>query len=115
MRYQTIPEKLFSKNREKILSKLPSNSSAVVFSNPQMPRNGDLFFPYRQNSDFFYLTGIDQEKSILILTNETNTTNKTYLFILNPRPEIEQWEGRKLRKCAFHAQAAGSSAGQRTA
>ncbi len=98
MRYQTIPEKLFSKNREKILSKLPSNSSAVVFSNPQMPRNGDLFFPYRQNSDFFYLTGIDQEKSILILTNQTNWTNKTYLFILNPRPEIEQWEGRKLRK-----------------
>ena len=98
MRYHAIPTKLFSKNREKVLEKLPANSSAILFSNPQMPRNGDLFYPYRQNSDFFYLTGIDQEKSILILTNETNTTNKTYLFILNPRPEIEQWEGRKLRK-----------------
>ncbi len=95
MRYSKIPTSLFEKNREKIFAKLPESSSAVVFSNPQMPRNGDLFFPYRQNSDLFYLTGITQEKSILILTNN-KSEKKAILFILNPRPELEQWEGKKL-------------------
>ncbi|MCQ2607527.1 MAG: aminopeptidase P N-terminal domain-containing protein [Bacteroidales bacterium] len=96
MRYSRIPTTLFEKNREKIFAKLPASSSAIIFANPQMPRNGDLFFPYRQNSDLFYVTGITQEKSIVILTNY-KSENKAILFILNPRPELEQWEGKKLR------------------
>ena len=95
MRYSKIPSALFVKNRNKVLAKLPENSSAVVFSNPQMPKNGDEFYPYRQSSDFFYLTGICQEKSILILTNAVHDKN-AILFILEPKPELEQWEGKKL-------------------
>lgn len=96
MRYSKIPTSLFEKNRNKVFAKLPESSSAVIFANPQMPRNGDLFFPYRQNSDLFYVTGITQEKSIVILTNY-KSENKAILFILNPQPDLEQWEGRKLR------------------
>ena len=95
MRYNTIPSQLFVKNRQKVLEKLPECSSAVVFSNPQMPNNGDEFHPYRQSSDFFYLTGIVQEKSILILTNAL-PEKQAILFILEQKPELEQWEGRKL-------------------
>lgn len=96
MRYQEIPQSLFVKNQEKVLAKLPEYSSAVVFSNPQMPKNGDEYYTYRQSSDFFYLTGICQEKSILILSN-CNGTNQKILFILEQKPELEQWEGQKLR------------------
>lgn len=96
MRYNKIPSKLFIKNRDKVLRKMPSSSSAVIFSNPQMPKNGDEFHPYRQSSDFFYLTGICQEKSILILSN-THTDCQAILFILEQKPELEQWEGQKLR------------------
>lgn len=95
MRYNAIPSNLFIKNRKKVLEKLPACSSAVVFSNPQMPKNGDEFHPYRQSSDFFYLTGICQEKSILVLTN-TDKETQAILFILEQKPELEQWEGRKL-------------------
>lgn len=95
MRYAKIPNKLFEKNRGKVLKLLPTNSSAVVFSNPQMPRNGDEFHTYRQNSDFFYLTGICQEKSVLILSNTGE--QHEYLFLLEAKPELEQWEGKKLQ------------------
>lgn len=97
MRYAPIPSTLFIKNRQKVLDRMPQNSSAVVFSNPQMPRCGDLYYTYRQNSDFFYLTGIDQEKSIIVLST-VGTEKKAILFILRPNPDLEQWEGMKLTK-----------------
>ncbi len=67
MRYSPIHNDLFIRNRKKISDALLPNSLAVFFSNDEMPRNGDQFFPYRQNSDFFYLTGIEQENTILVL------------------------------------------------
>ena len=66
MRYRPIDSSLFKKNRENFVKLLPENSIAIFHSNEQYPRNGDQYFPFRQQSDFFYLTGIDQEKSILI-------------------------------------------------
>jgi Xaa-Pro aminopeptidase len=62
-----------------------------------MPRNGDQFFAYRQNSDFFYLTGIEQEKSVLLLCPDSaiNALNEV-LFILKSSKELEIWEGHKL-------------------
>ena len=65
MRYHPIDNNLFKNNRKRLIEQLPTGSIAVFHSNDQYPRNGDQYFPYRQQSDFFYLTGIDQEKSIL--------------------------------------------------
>lgn len=99
MKYPAISNQLFKKNREKVLRQLPSNAIAVVHSNDQMPRNGDLFFPFRQHSDLFYLTGIEQEKTILVLLpGAKNQDEKAVLFIIEPKPEIETWEGKKLSK-----------------
>lgn len=67
MRYQSLPAELYIRNRAKLVAKMKPGSLAIVNSNDEMPRSGDQTFYFRQNSDLFYLTGLDQEKSILTL------------------------------------------------
>lgn len=99
MRYSQIPRDLFIRNRQKLASKLEKKSLALVHSNDQMLRNGDQFFPYRQNSDLFYLTGIEQEMTILLLCPEHPIKDRQeLLFIRKPDPKLESWEGKKLDK-----------------
>jgi Xaa-Pro aminopeptidase len=89
----------FKGNRHKTGNLLKANALAVLFSNDQMPRNGDQFYPYRQDSDFYYLTGIEQEKSILILyPNCPVEKYREVLFLIRPDENLERWEGKKLRK-----------------
>ena len=61
-----IPNSLFIRNRANLMARLPEKSVAVFTANEPMPRNGDQFYPFRQQSDFFYLTGIDAENAFLI-------------------------------------------------
>ena len=99
MRYSQIPRDLFIRNRQKLAGKLEKNSIAFIHSNDQMLRNGDQFFPYRQNSDLFYLTGIEQEMTILVLCPDHPSKNRReLLFIRKPDPKLENWEGKKLDK-----------------
>jgi Xaa-Pro aminopeptidase len=98
MRYTKIPNTLFIKNREKLINLLPNNAFAIVNSNDEMPKNGDQFFKFRQNSDFFYLTGIEQEKSMLCLVPDKQGKEREVLFILKPNKKLEIWEGHKLTK-----------------
>ena len=95
MRYTKIPNKLFVKNRKKLTDMLENGSIAIINSNYQMPRNGDQFFPYRQHSDLFYLTGINQEKTILLIEKSEAGDIKESLFIIKPSKELEIWEGHK--------------------
>ena len=62
-----IPSNLFINNRASLAAQLPPKSIAVFTANEAMPRNGDQFFPFRQQSDFFYLTGINEENAFLII------------------------------------------------
>ncbi len=97
MRYQTIPSDLFVRNREKLSRLLEDNSVVIVHSSDQMVRSGDQYYPYRQSPDFFYLTGIEQEMSVLLLCPDHKEKDKiTRLFIRKPVPEMETWEGKKL-------------------
>ena len=96
MRYSEIPTELFIKNRRKLFELLNHNSIAIIHSNDEMPRNGDQIFPFRQHSDFFYLTGIEQEKSILIISKGYKKEFEEILFILKPDKTLEIWEGHKL-------------------
>jgi Xaa-Pro aminopeptidase len=99
MRYPQIPRDLFIRNRQKLARKLGEKSLAMVHSNDQMVRTGDQFFPYRQNSDLFYLTGIEQEMTILLLCPGHPLENrKELLFIRDPDVKLESWEGKKLDK-----------------
>jgi len=87
---------LFVKNRKKLIKLLQPNSIALIHSNDEMPRNGDQYFPFRQNSDLFYLTGIDQEKTILTLCpNHPDKSLREILFIIESNEKIATWEGHK--------------------
>ncbi len=104
MKYDALNPDLFKKNRKKLYNLLPEKSIAIINAADEMPRNGDQFFPYRQNSDFFYLTGIEQEKSVLlIIKNEQKKDVKALLFIRTPNKDLEIWEGHKLTKTEARA------------
>ena len=99
MKYNQLNSSLFEKNRKKLIKFLQSNSLALIHSNDQMPRNGDQYFPFRQSSDLFYLTGIDQEKTILTLCpNHPDKNLREILFIIESNEKIAVWEGHKYTK-----------------
>ena len=88
---------LFEKNRQKLKRRLPILSVAMVFSNDEMVRTADQFYPYRQNSDFFYLTGIEQSKSILCLCpDHPDYRYHEILFIERPTEYQQTWYGYKI-------------------
>ena len=67
MRYKKIPAELFIKNRSQFAEKMDNNSVAIFNSNDLMPKNADQNLPFFQNSDLFYLSGIDQEDSLSLI------------------------------------------------
>ena len=73
---------LFTSNRQRLVSLLEDKSLVLLVSNDEMPRTGDVNFPFRQNSNFFYLTGIDQAKSMAALCPQhPNPALREVLFI----------------------------------
>ena len=87
----------FINRRRALLQAIPQNSTVFVVSSDQLPRNGDQTFPYRQNSDLFYLTGIEQEQTILALCpNHPKQKFREVLFIRRSSKELEKWVGHKL-------------------
>jgi Xaa-Pro aminopeptidase len=97
MRYSKIKSDLFVRNRKKLIKKLAADSIVIVNSNDEMPRSGDQYFPYRQNSNLFYLTGIMQEKtSLLLFPDSKNEELREVLFIRKSSSKLEIWEGRKF-------------------
>ncbi|PLX01854.1 MAG: X-Pro aminopeptidase [Marinilabiliales bacterium] len=99
MRYLPIDKQLFVDNRKNFSKQIKENSMAIFFSADQSPRNGDQFHAFRQQSDLFYLCGIDQEKSILIIApDHPNKTLRECLFLLKTNEIIAKWEGHKYTK-----------------
>jgi Xaa-Pro aminopeptidase len=99
MKYLPIDQSLFLYNRERFRKLLKPGSVAFIHSNDQMPYSSDQFFPYRQHPDFFYLTGIDQEKSILMLFPDSpNPALREVLFLLETNDHIAVYEGHKYTK-----------------
>jgi Xaa-Pro aminopeptidase len=92
-----ISRTFYERNRSKLVDRLPQNSSVVVFSNDQMPRNGEHYFPYRQNSDLLYLCGIQQHDTILILSpSHPNPALREILCVLQPSAIETIWNGSLL-------------------
>lgn len=99
MRYQTAPQGLFIKNRKKFVEKLLPKSLSVFHSNDIMPTNADGTMRFRQNNDLFYLTGIDQEETILVICPDfPNDQMHEILFIRKTNEHIAVWEGHKYTK-----------------
>jgi Xaa-Pro aminopeptidase len=99
MRYEKIGAELFKTNRKRLTKVMKKNSLAVVNSNDIMPTNADGTMPFKQNTDLFYLTGIDQEDSLLVLCPDfPDKRYREVLFLRQPNEHLEKWEGHKLSK-----------------
>ena len=99
MRYDPLPSSLFIKNRQKLTKRLKKNSMALLCSNDVLPTNADGIMGFKQNSDLFYLTGIDQEETYLILfPNHPKKKFRETLFIRETNEHSRIWEGDKLSK-----------------
>ncbi len=99
MRYEPIPSRLFIHNREKLRPLLKPNSVVIVHANDIYPTNADGTMSFRQNNDLFYLTGIDQEETVLILMPDAvDPKQREILFVRETNDHIAVWEGAKLTK-----------------
>ena len=96
MKYLQIDNQLFIKNRNKFSNKLKENTLAIFNSNDIMPTNADGTIPFRQNNDLFWLSGVDQEESVLVVC--PNNKEKEILFLKETSELIAIWEGAKLTK-----------------
>src|SRR5690349_19890442 len=99
MRYQPINPALFVNNRANLAKMLLPNSLAVVNANDVLPSNADGTLALRANTDLFYLTGVEQEESILLLYPDAHEENlREILFLRETNDLIAVWEGHKLTK-----------------
>ncbi|MCH1544504.1 MAG: Xaa-Pro aminopeptidase [Bacteroidia bacterium] len=97
MKYHQLPKGLFEKNRQKLADSLPKGGMAIIHSNWETPRNGDAFFAFRQQSDLFYLTGIDQEDTIYVSFPDCpNPMFKECVFVKETNAQIAVWDGARL-------------------
>jgi Xaa-Pro aminopeptidase len=99
MRYKKISQQLFVNNRKNLLKEIKRNSVVVVNANDVMPTNADGTMRFRQNSDLFYLTGVDQEETVLVLCPDfPDEKYREVLFLRETSEQIALWEGLKLTK-----------------
>ena len=99
MKYHQIDRHLFVKNRAKFTGKMKPNSVAVFNSNDIYPISADSTLPFQQHRDIFYLSGVDQEESILLLFPDAPYDHlKEILFLKETNEHIAIWEGEKLTK-----------------
>lgn len=99
MKYQNVEKELFVNHRINFNKHLKNNSLAIFNSNDEFPRSGDQNFPFKQNCDLFYLTGIDQENTILLLYPDCpNPLYREVLFLRQTNEHIKVWEGHKYTK-----------------
>ena len=97
MKYSQINPSLFINNRKLFSAKLEENSIAIFNANDIMPTNSDGTMPFKQNSDLFWLTSVDQEESVLAVVKNNNQV-KEMLFLKETNEHIAIWEGAKLDK-----------------
>ncbi|HXU28423.1 MAG TPA: aminopeptidase P N-terminal domain-containing protein, partial [Bacteroidia bacterium] len=99
MKYLPINNQLFVSNRKRFAALLKPNSIAIFNSNDVLPTNADGSLKFKQNSDLFYLSGIDQEESILVIYPDAKDgVHKEVLFLKETNEHIAIWEGHKLTK-----------------
>jgi Xaa-Pro aminopeptidase len=99
MKYLPIESKLFSQNRERFIKKMKSNAIAIFSAHPNLPENGDAQYHLKPNSDVIWLSGIVQEKTMVVLyPDNIDKTYREVLVILRPNEVLEKWEGHKLTK-----------------
>ncbi len=95
MRYEPLPSSFFVGNRAELASRLPAGSMLILHANDVFPTNADGTFALHQNANLFYLTGIDQEETVLIMTIREDGWDEI-LLLRETNEQIAIWEGARL-------------------
>ena len=99
MKYQPLDSSLYIKNRDNFMSQMSDGTLAVFNSNDIFPISADSSMPFQQHRDILFLSGVDQEESILVLfPGATNPKQREVLFLKETSELIAIWEGEKLDK-----------------
>jgi Xaa-Pro aminopeptidase len=99
MRYSPFPSELFVKNRAKLIAELPPKSLVVISSNDIMPTNADGSMGFKQQTDLFYLSGLDQEETLLLIYPDAQEAHmREIAFVRETSELISIWEGHKYTK-----------------
>ncbi|QJB35342.1 aminopeptidase P N-terminal domain-containing protein [Chitinophaga oryzae] len=99
MKNLPLDSQLFVKNRARFVAKMEPQSIAIINSNDELPTNGDALYKFKQNSDLYWLTGIDQEDTMLVLfPDNPDPKYREVLVLVRPNELKEKWDGHRLRK-----------------
>jgi Xaa-Pro aminopeptidase len=98
MKYLPLNPELFVKNRQRFVSQMQKNSIAIFVSNDEVPSNGDAIYKFKQNSDVFWLSGVVQEDSLVIIfPDNPDPKYREVLVLVRPNEMKEKWDGKRLR------------------
>ncbi|HUQ65354.1 MAG TPA: aminopeptidase P N-terminal domain-containing protein [Flavitalea sp.] len=98
MKHLPLDPSIFLNNRKRFTEKMVKNSIAIFNSNDEMPANGDALYPFQQNSDLFWLTGVLQEDTMVVLFPENPDPKfREVLVLVRPNELKEKWDGKRLR------------------
>lgn len=99
MRNQLLLHKIATQNRQRFMKKMKPNAIAIFHNTEVLTTNGDAVYTNRPNSDVLWLSGVEQEKTMVILyPDNPDKTAREVLVLLRPNEHLEKWEGHKLRK-----------------
>src|SRR5437763_5398141 len=99
MKHLPLDQQLFVTNRKRFTDRMKPNSIAIFVSNDEVPSNGDALHPFKQNSDLYWLTGVVQEDSMVILfPDNPDPKYREVLVLVRPNELKEKWDGKRLRK-----------------
>jgi Xaa-Pro aminopeptidase len=98
MKYLPLNSEIFVQNRQRFMARMDKNSIAIFNSNDELPTNGDALHRFRQNSDLLWLTGIEQEDTMLVLfPDNPDPKYREVLVLVRPNELKEKWDGHRLR------------------
>lgn len=104
MKYDLIPSQLFTTNRKRFVKEMLPKSIAIFVSNDEWPYNGDALHPFKQNSNIVWLSGITQEKTMVILFPDCPDPKFREVLVLERPNELkEKWDGKRLRAAEARA------------
>ncbi len=98
MKYTPLDPQIFTQNRKRFVSKMQKNSIAIFVSNDEYPLNGDALHDFKQNTELYWLSGIEQEGSMVILfPDNPDPKYREVLVLVRPQELKEIWDGKRLR------------------
>src|SRR6476620_1661992 len=98
MKNLPLNPELFKTNRKRFIEKMKPGSIAIFVSNDEVPSNGDALHPFKQNSDLYWLSGITQEDTMVVLfPSNPDPKYREVLVLIRPVELKEKWDGKRLR------------------